>query len=136
MENSTKQNENVSTSKQRHGCVTAWLIFMIIANSLIAVTYLFATEFTLNNFDGETSKTMIILLGIFSIANVFFAVMLFQFKKFGFWGFVGTSIVVLVINLSAGLGIGQSLFGLIGIAILYGILQIKKDNVTAWESLE
>jgi len=135
MENLTKENENTNTLKQRHGCVTAWLILMIIGNSFIAVAYLFATEF-MSDFMEGIPKTMIVLLGIFSIANVVFAVMLFRFKKFGFWGFVGTSIVVLVINLSADLGIGQSISGLIGIAILYGILQIKKDNVTTWENLE
>jgi len=79
---------------------------------------------------------MIILLGILSVVNAIFAVMLLQWKKIAFWGFIGTSIIVLIINLSIGLGIGQSLFGLVGIAVLYGILQIKKDNVTAWKNLE
>ena len=46
-----------------------------------------------------------------------------------------TSIAALVVNLSIGLGIVQSLFGLVGIAVLYGVLQIKKDNVSAWTNL-
>ena len=53
-----------------------------------------------------------------------------------FMRFLLTSIGALAINLSIGLGIGQSLLGLVGIAILYGVLQIKKDNIPAWNNLE
>ncbi len=35
-------NEKTNELKERHGCVTAWLILMIITNSLIALLYLFA----------------------------------------------------------------------------------------------
>lgn len=47
-----------------------------------------------------------------------------------------TSILTLIINLSIGLGIAQSLVGLVGVAILYGVLQIKNGNVTAWDNLQ
>jgi hypothetical protein len=127
--------ENSKVTKQRHGCVTAWLILMIIVNSATAILYLFASEIITKNLPVDISTPMIISLGIIGIANVIFAVLLFQWKKLGFWGFTMTSIGALVINLTIGLGIGQSLFGLVGIAILYGILQIKQDNVTGWENL-
>jgi len=129
-------NENPKVSKQRHGCVTAWLIFMIVANSLSAGLYLFAKELITKSLPGEVSAPMIILLGILSIGNIVFSVMLFQWKKLGFWGFVVTTTGALIINLTIGLGVGQSLFGLAGIAILYGVLQIKQGNVTAWENLD
>lgn len=123
-------------TKQRHGCVTAWLIFMIIANSLTAVSYLFMGDTISQNLPEPIPQPMMIVLAIVSIMNLVLAIMLFQWKKWAFWAFAGTSIIALVINLSLGLGIGTSLFGLAGIAILYGILQIKKDGVTAWENLE
>ena len=59
-----------------------------------------------------------------------------QPKKIGFWGFVITSLVAVAVNLNIGLGIAQSLIGLIGILILYAVLQIKADNVSAWNNLE
>ena len=123
-------------TKQRHGCVTAWLILMIIVNSLVAVLYLFFGGFVAQNFPGDVSMTILILLGILGIGNVVFSIMLFQWKKLGFWGFVATSLGALIINLSIGLGIGQSVSGLIGIAVLYGVLQITKDGVKAWDVLE
>jgi hypothetical protein len=129
-------NENQNVTKQRHGCVTAWLVLMIIANSLTAIIYLFASEMITKNLSMDISNSMIMLLGILGIANVVFSIMLFQWKKLGFWGFIITSIGALIVNLSIGLGIVQSLFGLAGIAILYGVLQIKKDNIPAWENLE
>ncbi|MDR2710768.1 MAG: hypothetical protein LBB65_05510 [Burkholderiales bacterium] len=129
-------NENVNVPKQRHGCVTAWLVFVIIVNALVGLVYLFASGFIVKNLPGNVSGTMIVVLGLFCIINVILAVMLLRWKKIAFWGFVGTSVVALAINLSIGLGIGQSLFGLVGIAILYGVLQIQKDGVTAWKNLE
>ena len=129
-------DENSNAPKQRHGCVTAWLVLMIIANSLTAILYLFASDMITKNLPGNVSTAMIILLGVIGIGNVIFSVFLFQWKKIGFWGFTITSVGALIINLSIGLGIGQSLFGLVGIAILYGVLQIKKENVTTWKNLE
>ena len=129
------ENGSLTTQKQRHGCVTAWLILMIILNSLTTISYLFASEFIAGV--NYTSKTMVLLLGVLGVANVIFAVMLLKWKKLGFWGFVVSSIVVFIINLSIGIGIGQSLLGLLGVAILYGVLQIKnKGSVKTWGILK
>lgn len=127
---------NTNTEKQRHGCITAWLILMIIANSATAIIYLFASDIVTDNLPGNVSTMLIVSLGIIGVANVAFSVLLLQWKKLGFWGFSITSVLVLGINISIGLDVGQSVFGLIGVGILYGILQIKKDNVTAWENLD
>ncbi len=129
-------NENSNVAKQRHGCVTAWLILMIILNSLTAIVYLFASDMITKNLPGNVSSTMIFLLGIIGIGNTIFSVLLFQWKKIGFWGFAVTSIATLTINLSIGISVVQSVFGLVGVAVLYGVLQIRKDNVSAWDNLE
>nr|WP_299000086.1 hypothetical protein [uncultured Allomuricauda sp.] len=123
-------------SKQRHGCVTAWLILMIIANSFTSITYLFLGDTVSQNLPTPVSKSMIMTLAFVGIANLIFSIMLFQWKKWAFWGFAATSLIALGINLSIGLGLGTALFGLAGVAILYGILQIKKDGISAWDNLE
>ncbi len=119
-------------SKERHGCVTAWLILMIIANSIIALTYLFTDNTTPQS---PTNLTTLMLTTI-GIANIIFAIMLLQWKKWAFWAFATTSLITLGVNISIGISVGNALVGLIGIVILYGILQIKKDGITAWENLE
>jgi len=128
--------ENPTVAKQRHGCLTAWLILIIIGSSASSLMYFFARDMVTENLPADTSPIMLILLGILGIGNVIFAVLLFQWKKLGFWGFVLTSIGALIINFYIGLPIGQSAFGLAGIAILYAILQIKKEDVSGWENLE
>lgn len=129
-------NENADIVKQRHEFVSAWLVLMIIVNALCALMYLCVNSFVRDCFPENTSTLTVVLLGAFSIANVVFAVMLLKWKKFGFWGFTGTSILATVINLNLGFGVGQSSGGLVGVALLYGILQIKKDDVAAWKNLD
>ena len=129
-------NEYQDLPKQRHGCVTAWIIIMIVGNSASALVYLLASEMITNNLPGNVPTLLIILLGLVGLANVIFSVMLLQWKKAGFWGFCLSSIVALVINTNIGLDITQSLLGLIGIGVLYGILQIKRNDRSAWENLE
>ena len=69
-----------------------------------------------------------------AIANIIFALALFRWKKWGFYGFIGTSIVALITNLMLGLSIAASLFGLVGIAILYWVLNMGGEN-KAWPRL-
>lgn len=127
--------ESTPVTKERHGCVTAWLVLIIIANSFTALAYLFASDFITDTLPEDVSTIYLILLGICGLANVVFAIMLFQWKKSGFWGFVITSVAIIFVNILIGLGIGQSLLGLVGIAILYGILHIEKNGVSAWTHL-
>jgi len=129
-------NDTLNNVKQRHGCVTAWLVLMIILNSISALMYLFAGDMVAKNIPGDISGSMLLPLGFLGLLNVIFSIMLFKWNKIGFWGFVLTSVGAFIINLSIGLGVGQSILGLVGIAVLYGVLQIKKGNVAAWTNLE
>jgi hypothetical protein len=119
--------------KQRHGCLTAYLIVMIIANALVGLSYIFGGGAFA---DYSNYPTWIILvLGIISFANVAGAVALFLWKKWGFYLFIASSLVVFVFNLIAGADIMTSLLGLVGIAFLYGVLQIGTEN-KGWPQLE
>jgi hypothetical protein len=123
--------------KQRHGCVTAWLFLMIVINSLTSVIYLFFGDVVKEKIP-DISTSLLLLLAFLSLSNVFFAAMLLRWKKLGFWGFVITSVAAFILNLMMGLGIFQSVFGMTGLLILYGILQIKKEgsDTSTWSNLE
>ncbi|WP_027381400.1 hypothetical protein [Chryseobacterium daeguense] len=129
------QNSNYNYNKERHGCVTAWLVLIILGNSLTALLYFLANNRILESAPGA-SPMMIYLLGFVALANVLFAAMLLQWKKLGFWGFTVTSIIALIINININLGIVQSLIGIVGVGILFAILQITKDGRSAWQNLE
>ncbi len=120
--------------KQRHGCLTTWLILMIIANAGVALYYLFANETIRSSFP-DSPALIFPLLAVIGFFNVACAVALFKWKKWGFWGFFATSIIALIINLSIGLSVAQSFGGLLGIAILYGVLKIGKEKA-AWPQLD
>jgi hypothetical protein len=129
-------NDPQEGMKERHGCVTAWLIFMVVANSIVVIMYLFARGMIQNNLTAAIPSWVFIVLGLMGIANIIFAVALLKWKKWGFWGFAFTSIIAAAVNLQMGTSVLQTLLGLGGVAILYAILRIRKDEVSAWDNLE
>lgn len=135
MTRANSTNGMTMETKKRHGCVTAWLIIMIIANAITSVTYLFLDDMITESLPFPIPQSMMLALAAIGTANLIFSVMLFKWKKWAFWGFVGTSLVTFGINISLGLGVTSSLLGLIGVVILFGILQIKKNEVSAWKNL-
>ncbi len=123
--------------KKRHGCVSAWLIFMVVINGIITLSYLAFSGVIADTLPNPNSQFIVWIIAGLSLLNVIFAIMLLQWKKLGFYGFVITSLASFIINLSLGVGILQSLLGLFGIAALYAILQIKSsEGMTAWDGLE
>lgn len=124
----------MADAKTRHGCLTAWLVLMIVANCATALMYLLGSEAigrTLPNAPGWAFPVLIVV----SLFNLVCSIALFQWKKWGFWGFCVSSVVALVVNLSLGLGIGPSLVGLVGLLLLYGVLHIGKEG-KGWPQLE
>jgi len=129
-----KADDTMADGKNRHGCLTAWLVLMIIANSATALMYLFgsgAIRQTLPNMPGWAFPVLIVT----SLFNLVCATALFQWKKWGFWEFCATGVVALVVNLSVSLGIGPALGGLLGVLLLYGVLHIGKEN-KGWPQLD
>ena len=120
--------------KQRHGCLTAWLTLMIIGNSAGALTNILGSQAIKQAFTAAPGWAIPVLT-VLSIFNLVCAIALFKWKKWGFWGFLVSSIVAFLVNLSIGLGIGQSLFGLVGIVLLYAVLHIGKEK-KGWSQLE
>ncbi len=120
--------------KQRHGCLTAWLIVMILANGFTAVI----TPLTVSSIQQAIPgfPTWIVWpIALLAILNVVFAIALFNWKKWGFFGFLVNSLIAFGLNLYAGIGVPQAVLGLVGIAFLYGVLQIGGER-KGWTQLE
>jgi hypothetical protein len=122
----------MAMTKDRHGCLTAWLILMIVANSLTALSYL---VLTLLGRKTVAPAWALVTLAVGCIANVVFAVALFRWKRWGFFGFLVTTILALVINLRIGIKPIFVGIGLFGIVILYAVLQIGGER-RGWNQLE
>ena len=125
---------NPDQLKLRHGCLTAFLILMIIANSIIALFYLFSGSTVAKAFPESSSWALpvLIIIGIFNVAC---AIALYQWKKWGFYGFTISSIITFIVNLIIGLNMFQSFVGFMGIAVLYWVLQMGKEK-KGWDQLE
>ena len=124
----------METEKKRHGCLTAYLIFMLVVNALCALVMPFTASLVQKPTPSFPSWLLWISASL-GLLNVVFTMALFKWKKSGFIGFCVVSVIALGINLYGGLGVGASLRGLIGIVILYGVLQIGGDK-KGWSQLE
>jgi hypothetical protein len=125
----------MAENKKRHGCLTAWLVFMIIVNSACAAIMYYLGNKSISLTVPEAPEWAFLALIALSLFNLACAIALFKWKKWGFWGFCISSIIALFTNLSIGLGIGSSISGVFGILILYGILHIGKEN-KGWPQLD
>jgi hypothetical protein len=119
---------------QRHGCVLAWLILMIVANASTALITPFSL-IALRQNGANVGALNIALVVLCATGNIICAVALLRWRKWGFYGFLVTTIVALANNLMIGLGIGVSLIGLLGIIVLYAVLQIGGPQ-KAWPQLK
>lgn len=124
----------MSGGKQRHGCLTAWLVLMIIANSGTALVYLLGSAAIKENVPNAPAWSFPVL-AVMGILNVVCSVALLQWKQWGFFGFIASALITFGINLAIGLNIVQACFGLVGVVVLYAVLQIGNEN-KGWPQLE
>jgi hypothetical protein len=122
----------VPATKQRHGCLTAFLILMIIANSLVSINYV--VNLFISGSSGNTGTWFLLAFIIIGLCSVLCAILLFRWRKIGFWAYCGLGALAIILNLALGAGI-ISFTSLVSIAVLYGVLQIGKAN-KGWPQLE
>lgn len=118
--------------KHRHGCLTAWLALIIILNALVAGVYLF---WMITRADTQMPGWGLPVYILGSICYVVCAIALFYWKKWGFYGIAAMALIIIVVNLVIGLSFVQALTGLLGIIVLYGVLQIGGEK-KGWSQLE
>jgi hypothetical protein len=107
---------------------------MIIANSAIGLVYLFGAEDLRHKLPNIPDWGFFIFI-VGAIFNLVCAIVLFKWKKWGFWGFLGSAVVIFFFNIFIGIGPGRALLGLLGVAILYGVLHIGKER-KGWSQLD
>jgi hypothetical protein len=124
--------------KKRHWLLTTYLIFSISILSIMFFMLRFkvagsAIEFT-HKFP-NVPQWVYYALRLDILLHIVSLIALFRWKKWGFYGAVAACIVSVIINLIMDGEIGEDLLGLLGIAILYGVLQIGGER-KGWVQLE
>ena len=94
-------NQAFIVPPKRHGCVTSWLLLMLIGNSIFTLIYL--VRVTGSTQASNTPKTLLIALVITGFLNVLFPIMLLFWKKIAFYGLGITAVFIFCINLAIGL---------------------------------
>jgi len=123
----------MADAKRRHGCLTAWLVLTIVANSATVLMYVLRSETIRRSLPNAPGWTLPLLI-VVSLFNLVCAGALLQWKKWGFWGSCASAVVSLVVNLWLGLGTGVA-GAVVGVLLLYGVLHIGKEN-KGWPQLE
>jgi hypothetical protein len=120
-------NSMETIERKRGGCLTAFLILAAIANPLVGLYYL-AQGSTLSQMLPDIPPWIFPVLGILSLANLGFVIAIWQWKKWGAYGFFATAAIVFVMN---ALTIGAGAFSvLLGVALLGFLLR------SVWDEME
>lgn len=123
----------MNESKMRHGCVSAWLWIAIIVNLGYGIFYA-ASMF------GAYTSSMSLGLGLLSILsalNLLGAILLMRWNKYGFYIFFASSVLASAVNIGV-LKIEPYFLiaSVFSILIWWGILQIRKNGISAWNLME
>ena len=108
----------------RGGCLTAFLIFMIIANSATTALYLLSPGIV-NVISPDASMAWSYILGTGGVLNVVFALLVWNWKKVGVYAFLVMAILVFGINIYLGVPVVNSILGLLGPIILIFLVKPK-----------
>lgn len=124
--------------KERHTIVTLWLYFALVTNAIMCLIDFFPKIAWGKDFP-DSAIWMSVVSGVFGIVNIIAIVMLLNWKRIGFWLLVISSFAGLVLTCVANivLSVLTSSFpwGVVGIFVWFGILQIRKNGKSCWEQL-
>lgn len=131
-----ENNANIIDAKKRHGCVTAYLIFVIVISAVGALIYLSSIFLSLTlGIKLHLPQIQILFFTILASANVAAMILILKWKKIGFWLITASAVCAFIINFMNGHGI-YAFIGLAGIIALLSVLQFERDEVSAWDNLE
>lgn len=152
------QASNSPATKKRHGFVTFWLWLMILANVGGAISQIMTAQYAIWQYaTDENAQTFfyvkhgivdyysyaLYFMILLSLVNMAGAIVLLNWRKLGYWLFVGSAAVCMALMISFGLlggftyAVIVSLVGAIfGPVVLWAILQIKKNSISCWKLLE
>lgn len=114
---SQQHQETQDIKAKRGGCLTAFLVLMIILNALSSVIYLLSGTI-LSDVLELSQGWLIPMMGILGVLNIVFASGILSWKRWGVYGLCTTGIIIFVLNLLSGISIVQSLLGFVGIIIM------------------
>jgi hypothetical protein len=115
----------MQSTPERGGCLTIWLVLMIIAFAFSAFNYLVNGAQVAAALPGAVPSWAFTVLGIAAVVGVVSAIGLWMWKKWGFYGYIAVAVVALIINAIIGLLVPGIVGAAIGIGILWFLVKDK-----------
>jgi hypothetical protein len=112
------------TKPARGGCLTSWLVLILIANCVTALLTFLNPDRVIRPFH-RFSHGLVVLIGLAALANVVFVILIWNWRRVGFWGAVVIALLALPVNWYLGMGLLHIASGLLGIAILALLVRTK-----------
>ena len=137
----------ILTDRKRHGFTTFWLILSIIIPIISGITSFVSVGILPGEFDSV--KELTVFSGIVTISIAIGCIFLLRWKKIGFWLYAGISIIPIFSSVAMAQKmmeiVGEQApwwnrlstiaWSIISIAIMWGVLHIRKNGKTTWEQL-
>lgn len=100
--------------------LTIWLVFMTIGGVSSLYSYTLGSEFITRSLPNLPSWALSVY-ALLSVGQLFAVTMLWMWKKIGFYIIIATAIIATSLNgmLLGALGVGSSIFAIVGVGILY-----------------
>jgi predicted amidophosphoribosyltransferase len=126
--------------KRRHVALTAYLWFMIVMGAVATILYTWqifqlyrlAEALGVQVFDNWRAVILLVMTIAYAV-DIVAPVALLKWRRWGFWYFAVGMSFAFVFNIAIGMP-GRSVLNLIGIGILFALLQIGGDK-RAWSQL-
>ena len=114
--------------RKRGGCLTAWLILMMVFNPLVTIYYLVSGSAIQNSMPAYPSWGIPVMI-VLTLVNLACAIALWGWRKWGLYGLIASSLVAFLINVFT-LGFAASVSGLVGIVIMIALVR------PVWKQME
>ena len=118
-----------AVTKTRHGCLTVFLLLMILGNALIAILFALLSE------DIDMSDELIVGQIIISSLTLICAILIWKWRRIGFWGIVILAGLGFILSLITG-EIFEAFRNFVPVFFLWAALAKVKDGVSGWKNLE
>lgn len=118
------------------GCVTLWLKFMIVLNVLaMVVATFFLSRSQIRAVAPHFSDEMYLLYNLGGILNIVFLTAMLRRRLWGYVGLWVVGIGAVALNIAAGMQVAQAVSNLMGLVLLYWVLQIGGER-SGWSRLK
>jgi hypothetical protein len=114
--------------RQRGGCLTAWLVLMILSGAFVSTMNFFITDIGSQYGSGGDGIWVFAVYGIAGLAMLVGAIVLMLWKRWGFWAICAAAVVNLGLQIYQGYPYYMWIWAILSPLILFLLLRQQWDD--------